>query len=210
MINSVTHRIISTSQFVCRLHLNPLHTCSYLSFYRKFFGPVLIFLFFLLLVQFSWSSMQLRCSLLVISPTQPQSSWSWPALEQPITIQRQLNQNPYTPHYLFTDSSRLIWKRAVKNDECSPCLSWYTLFNVSSLKLLSAVLDAAAVLLKLSQMPLGSANPTVLYLLHRWTCNDLKVFSTVFLLKQSVQSLEYLLDVILWKKPSYYWVLEGN
>lgn len=33
-------------------------------------------------------------------------------------------------------------------------------------------------------------------LLHRWTCDDLKVFSAVFLLKQGVQSLEYLLDVI--------------
>lgn len=33
-------------------------------------------------------------------------------------------------------------------------------------------------------------------LLQRWTGDDLKVFSAVFLLKQSVQSLEYLLDVI--------------
>lgn len=72
------------------------------------------------------------------------------------------------------------------------------------LKLLSALLDVAAVLLKLCQAPLGCVNPPVLYLLHRWTCNDLKVFSAVFLLKQGVQSLEYLLDVILWEKPSYY------
>lgn len=124
---------------------------------------------------------------------------------------RQHRHTPELGHYLFTDSSRLIWKRGVKNVEYSPWLEpgirYQTFLH---LKWLSALLDVALVLLKLHQVPLGGADPTLLYLLHRWACDDLKVFSAVFLLKQSVQSLEYLLDVILWKKPSYYWVLQGN
>lgn len=70
------------------------------------------------------------------------------------------------------------------------------LFNVSEL-----VVALSGCMLQqclLYQVPLGCANPTVPYLLHRWTRNDLKVLSTVLLLKQGVQSLEYLLDVILW------------
>lgn len=113
-------------------------------------------------------------------------------------------------HYLFTDSSRLIWKRVLENYDSSPWLTWYILSNVPPLKLLSAILDVAAVLLKLCYVPLGCANLTAMYLFHRWTCNDLKVFSAVFLLKKGMQSLEHLLDVILWKKSSNYWVLEGN
>lgn len=41
-------------------------------------------------------------------------------------------------------------------------------------------------------------DPRVLYLLCWWACNDLKVFFAVFFPKQGMQSLEYLLDVILW------------
>lgn len=109
------------------------------------------------------------------------------------------NPSPASPHadlghYLFTDSRRLIWKK--KKDKCSPWQSRHA----SPLRALSLVLKVAAVLLKLCQVPLGCVNPTVLYLLCRWACNDLKVFSTVFLLKQGMQSLEDLLDVILWKE----------
>lgn len=94
------------------------------------------------------------------------------------------------------------------------CLCWYTLFNVNFPEVcLQQFLDAVPVLFKLAQAPEGCANPTVLHLLHRWTCDDLKVFSTVLLLKQGVKSLKYLLDVILQeekKKPCYYRVLDEN
>lgn len=45
-------------------------------------------LFFFLSVQRSRSSLQLRCSSPVISPTQPHSSWSQLELQHPIAIQR--------------------------------------------------------------------------------------------------------------------------
>lgn len=140
MINSVTHRIISTSQFVCRLHLNPLHTCSYLSFYRKFFGPVLIFLFF-----------AVGSVLLVQHAAQVQSSGHLAHSTSKLLVMAGAGAAHHYPE-------------AVKSESLHPTLLIHRQQQVN--------------------------------LLHRWTCNDLKVFSTVFLLKQSVQSLEYLLDVI--------------
>lgn len=194
----------------------PQHTCMYSSRRRRILGLVQSCFFFpsLLSVQRPWCGLQLRYSssghlaysasqLLVMAGVATSCCSPEGA--------RQHRHTPELGHYLFTDSSRLIWKRGVKNVEYSPWLEpgirYQTFLH---LKWLSALLDVALVLLKLHQVPLGGADPTLLYLLHRWACDDLKVFSAVFLLKQSVQSLEYLLDVILWKKPSYYWVLQGN
>lgn len=93
-----------------------------------------------LVQRFFCPSLQPRCSSLVKTPGH---GWSCN-----IAIQRVFIATLNIGHYLFTDSSRLIWKRAVENYESSPWLTWHTLSKISPLKLLWAILDVAAVLLK--------------------------------------------------------------
>lgn len=54
-----------------------------------------------------------------IPPTRSHSSWSWRKFPYPIGMLKPIGCSPPSPHaelghYLFTDSSRLIWKRAQK------------------------------------------------------------------------------------------------
>ena len=118
---------------------------------------------FLLSVQRSWSSSQLRNGSLVNSPTQPHSSWSWLELQHLIAIQRVHTSiaKRWTQTLLIHRQQQVNLKesRKKKNDECSPWLSQRSLSSVSVLKWLSAFLGVAAVLLKLCQAPSGCANP---------------------------------------------------
>lgn len=156
MIKSVPLRSYSPSPIsCCRLHWIPetLHTCSSA---EKSLALCRIFFFYFafgseFLVQHVaqdlvfFPSSKSSC---LLNLTAPGHGWSCSI----ILLSR--GRSPATEHYLFTDSSRLIWKRAVKNDERSLCLGRRVLFNVYS-KLLSAALDAAGALLKLRRAPLG-------------------------------------------------------
>lgn len=84
--------------------------------------------------------------------------------------------------------------------ECLPCVA--SMSNVSQLKLFPALWKHCEFqcIFKTMTDAFWVWSATAAHLLHRRTRDDLKVFSAVFLQKQSVKSLEYLLDVILWEK----------
>lgn len=155
---------------------------------------------FLMSIQHSWPCRQQRCSFIWSSRcfTAPGHGWSCGFM----LLRRASSLASIHPTLLIHRQQQVNLKeRREKWGAPSLCLCWYTLFNVNFPEVcLQQFLEAVPVLFKLPQAPEGCANPTVLHLLHRWTCDDLKVFSTVFLLKQGVKSLKYLLDVILQKK----------